>query len=89
MFKRYYLVLLLSIFASSTALAETYWLNIPGAYSKTDESNIPSMSFPMQSHDACADAIVEYAKANLVYYIGCDVKPLPDAVNLKKMRDNR
>lgn len=85
MFKRILLTFLLSLLAA-TAVAETYWLNLPGAYSKTDEQHIPAMSFPMQSHDACSDAIVEYAKSNLVYYIGCDVKPLADAVNLKKYR---
>lgn len=67
--------------------AQTYWLNIPAAYSKTDEQYMPSMSFPVNSHDACSDAIVEYAKTNLVYYIGCDVNPLSDAVNLKKVRN--
>lgn len=63
--------------------AQTYWLNIPGAYSKVDEQYLPSMSFPTPNHNACSDAVVHYAKNNLVHYIGCDVKPLPDAVNLQ------
>ena len=88
MFKQFFLTLLLSLLVS-TAAAQTFWLNIPGAYSKTDEQYVPAMSFPMQSHDSCSDAIVEYAKANLVYYIGCDVEPLTDAVNLKKFRKDR
>jgi len=85
MFKKFFFVCILSI---GTANAQTFWLNIPAAYSKTDELYVPSMSFPVSSHDACSDAIVEYAKSNLVFYIGCDVKPLPDAVNLKNSRDS-
>jgi hypothetical protein len=86
MFKYISLVLLSAIFSITSVKAETYWLNIPASFSKVDEQYIPPMSFPVRSHDACSDAIVEYAKTNLVYYIGCDVKPLPDAVNLKKQR---
>jgi len=70
----------------STAYGQTYWLNIPGAYSKTDEQYLPSISLPTANHDACSDAIVQYAKDNLVHYIGCDVKPLPDAVNIRTSR---
>ena len=62
--------------------ADVYWLNIPGSYSAYDEQYYPAVSFPTSSHEACSDAIVQYAKDNLVFYIGCDVKPLPDAVNL-------
>lgn len=87
MFKRLFIVSLLSFFAVSSVNAQPYWLNIPSAYSKTDDQYMPSMSFPVKSHDSCSDAIVEYAKSNLVYYIGCDVKPLPDAVNLKEYRN--
>ena len=66
----------------SMAAANTYWLNIPGSYSAEEGRYMPSVSFPTSDHYACSDAIVQYAKDNLVNYIGCDVKPLPDAVNL-------
>ena len=69
---------------NNTATAQTYWLNIPGAYSKVDEQYLPPLSFPTPNHNACSDAVVQYAKDNLVHYIGCDVKPLPDAVNLPR-----
>lgn len=67
---------------SASLQAQTYWLNIPGAYNKVDEQYHPSISIPTSGHDACSDAVVEYAKQNLVHYIGCDVKPLPDAKNI-------
>ena len=67
---------------TDTASARTYWLNIPGAYSKVDEQYLPPVSYPTPNHNACSDAVMQYAKDNLVHYIGCDVMPLPDAVNL-------
>ncbi|MGD2118342.1 MAG: hypothetical protein PVG66_08295 [Chromatiales bacterium] len=67
---------------TNTIQAQTYWLNVPGAYSKEEQQYIPAISLPTASHDACSDAIVQYAQDNLVHYIGCDVKPLPNAVNL-------
>ena len=76
----------LSLGLVSTAFGQTYWLNIPGAYSKTEAQYMPSISLPTANQDSCADAIVEYAKDNLVYYISCDVHPLRDAANLKAGR---
>ena len=69
---------------ASTLQAQTYWLNIPGAYSQEERQYLPPFSIPTASHDACSDAIVQYARDNLVHYIGCDVKPLPNAVNLPR-----
>jgi len=89
MFKHFFMVPLITLLAISTIQAETYWLNIPGHYSKVDGQLVPSLSLPTPSHDKCSDAIIEYAKTNLVYYIGCDVKPLRDAVNLKEPRKRR
>ena len=65
------------------AQAQTYWLNIPGAYSMEDGLYEASISLPTVSHAACAQAIVQYTRDNLVNFIGCDVLPLPDAVNLR------
>ncbi len=63
--------------------AQTYWLNIPGAYSMKDSQYEPSISLPTVSHEACAQAIVHYTRDNLVNFIGCDVLPLPDAANIR------
>lgn len=65
------------------AQAQTYWLNIPGAYNLKDSQYESSLSLPTVSHEACAQAIVQYTRDNLVNFIGCDVQPLPDAVNIR------
>ncbi len=67
---------------SNPLIAESYWLNIPGAYSKLDGQYLPPASYPKSSHEACNEAILRYAKNNLVHYIGCDTRPLPNAINL-------
>ena len=77
---------LMTTTAVSAETGKTYFLNIPGHYSKIDAHWIDSMSIPTTSADACADAIVSYAKNNYVYYIGCDVKPLPDSDIAKALR---
>lgn len=84
--KAFFWVFFLIVIFPQSVQSEVFWLNIPGAYSKLDEQYLPSISLPTASHDACSDAIVQYAKDNLVHYIGCDVKPLPDAINLRHIR---
>jgi len=66
------------------AVAMTWWLNIPGYCDPQMKECYPDLSIPTTTRDVCMDAIVEYAKEDYVFYIGCDIKPLPNAVNLKK-----
>jgi len=73
---------LLSVILQSQAVAETYWLNIPGSYRQLDDKFFPASSIPTVSQAACSEAMLEYAKQGLVNFIGCDVKPLPNAANL-------
>lgn len=61
----------------------TTWLNIPEHYDKDGEL-MPSVSYPVSTWEKCSDAIVEYAKMEYVYYIGCDIRPLRDAVNINR-----
>lgn len=68
---------------TAPAFAQTYWLNIPGSFSAEEQRYLPSISLPTGNHNDCSEAIVQYAKDNLVHYVGCDVRPLPDAVNLR------
>lgn len=67
---------------SNPLIAEPYWLNIPGAYSKLDGQYLPPASYLKKSHEACNEAVLRYTQNNLVHYIGCDTRPLPNAINL-------
>lgn len=66
-------ILLLSIL-STGVFADTYWLNIAG--------NFDSVSYPSMSVSACEKSQVEYARLDGVYYVSCDIEPLPTATNL-------
>ena len=81
-FKQLLVATVLSITAFSTASAETYWLNIPESYRQLDDKLFPASSIPTASQEACSEAMVEYAKEGFVNFIGCDVKPLPNAANM-------
>jgi len=70
-----------ALMASLSVSAQTYWLNI-GSYTDNDGSEQPAFSMPTSSQAACSQAVIEYAKTNLVNFIGCDVEPLPHAVNI-------
>lgn len=74
-------ILALILLTNSVNATQTWWLNIPG-YIDKDGIPIPSLSLPTSDHDKCSDAVINYAKNEYVYYISCDIKPLPDAVNL-------
>lgn len=76
------LITLLALSISTNAFATSWWLNIPGHYSPITDEYVPPISWITTSQDSCSDAIVAYAKDNLVNYIGCDVKPLANAVNI-------
>ena len=68
---------------SSNLLAEpAYWVNIPRHHSIIDGKIIPSVSWYTRSHEECSDAVVDYARDNLVNFISCSTRPLPDASNL-------
>jgi hypothetical protein len=70
-----------AMFASSVANA-TMFLNIPGHYNENNDY-VQSVSILTSNWESCSNAIVEYAKMEYVYYVGCDVKPLPDAANMR------
>lgn len=59
-----------------TANAQTYWLNMV--------SDGQSMSLPVASDSQCSEAVNQFVRSNLVNFVSCDVKPLPDAVNLSR-----
>jgi len=71
MFKKFFFVSILSI---GTANAQTYWLNMV--------DNGQSMSLPVSSEERCTEAVNQFVRSNLVNFVSCDVKPLPDAVNI-------
>lgn len=73
MFKKLILPGVLSLLISSTAFAESYWLNIVGT---------STMSIPTPSETSCNDAIHAYVRSEMVNFISCDVQPLPGAENL-------
>ena len=58
--------------------AQPYFLNIPG------DGDRLSLSYYTTDQKQCQKALIEYAKHKEVYYIGCDVKPLRDAVNVSR-----
>jgi len=72
--------------ATTGAIADTIWLNIPSHWNDRLGEQIPAVSYPTADRDTCADAIVTYAKMEYVYYIGCDVMPLKDAANLRRLK---
>lgn len=73
----------LMMFTGAVSADQVVWLNIPSHYTE-DNREVPSVSFVTFGWDNCADAIVSYAKENYIHYIGCDVVPLRDAVNVNK-----
>ena len=75
-------LILLSVLLSANAQAETWWLNIPSHYSPVTDKYVPSMSLLTFSYEQCREGIISYTSENFVNYIGCDVRPLRDAVNL-------
>jgi hypothetical protein len=77
------LIMMLAI-VSGNVMADTVWFNIPSHYDRVDMRSYNALSLPTSSWDACADAIAQYAKDNYVFYVSCDVKPLPNAANLKR-----
>ena len=80
--KNVILISVLSVFSDSLS-AETYWLNMPASYSKKYSEYTPSVSLPTVDYEACLAAMTQYAQDNeMVDKIGCDIKPLPDAINL-------
>ncbi len=80
--KKIILIMLFSVISSSLS-AEIYWLNMPGSYSKKYSEFTPSVSLPTVDYEACQAALTQYAQDNeMVEKIGCDIQPLPDAVNL-------
>ena len=81
--KKQVLTTYLAMILSNTVIAESYWLNIPGEYSKQDRQYMPAASYPKDSREECNEALLRYAQNNFIHYIGCDTFPLPDAVNLK------
>ena len=83
MIKKILLTACLSSGSAGSASAESYWLNIPGAYSREDAQYLPAASYKKSSFEACQHALLRYAQTNLIHYIGCDTRPLSDAVNLK------
>jgi len=76
-----HLIAATALIASATTTAETYWFNVAG-FTAADGSEQPAFSIPTSGQGACSRAVVQYAKANLVSAISCDVAPLPNAVNL-------
>ena len=76
------LIPLLVVTNQSSGVAETYWLNIPESHRQVDDKFFPASSYATDSQEACAKAMVEYAKMGVVNFIGCDIKPLPNAANL-------
>lgn len=79
---RIILIMLLSIISGSLS-AQTYWLNMPGSYSKKYSEYTPSVSLPTVDYQACQAALTQYAQDNeMIDKIACDIQPLPDAVNL-------
>jgi len=78
-------ILVLAIL-STAVHANGYWLNIPAYIDSDSGRTVPPTSYWTRDRDSCADAIVQYAKLEYVYYIGCDVNPLPNAVNVNFRR---
>ena len=74
------------LIAANGINAQTVFLNIPSYYEPKTKEYIPTMSFPTSGWDACADAMISYAEENYVRYLGCDVKPFKDAVNMRPRR---
>lgn len=77
---------LLALLSVGVVHGQTVFLNIPSHHQPKTGEYVPTMSLPTSGWDACADAMVAYAKDNYVRYIGCDVKPFKGAVNLKSIR---
>ena len=74
MLKRLFFVGLLTIGSLSTASASPYWVNIV--------MGDASMSIPVTTDSRCTEAVMRYAQSSVGGYISCDVKPLPDGVDL-------
>jgi len=68
------LIGLLSFALTGTASAQTYWLNMV-----TDGE---SMSLAVATEKGCTEAANQYVRSQIVNFVSCDVKPLPDAVNI-------
>ena len=84
LFKKFALVTLLYVLSFPLS-AQTYWLNMPGSYNVEHSEYTPSVSLQTFDYEACKDALVQYSRDNrMVENISCDVKPLPDAINLSE-----
>lgn len=67
------LFLLVTALLSTTAVAETYWLNIISVFDKGDNA---VMSLPTSNAESCYEALGYYVKNDHVAAISCDVRPL-------------
>ena len=74
MFIKLLLFSVLNALLVGTLSAQTYWLNLV--------DNGKSMSLPVSTDEQCSQAVYRYVQSNLVHAVSCDVKPLPDAVNI-------
>jgi hypothetical protein len=67
---------------SGFSLAQTYWLNIAGAFDRENDDYYADASYPVPNLETCEKSQIEYSKMNAVHFISCDVNPLPNASNL-------
>lgn len=80
--KKLFLITLLSVLSGSLT-AQVHWLNMPGSYSEKYSEFTPSVSLPTIDYKACRESLILFSTDNeMVDKISCDIKPLPDAVNL-------